>query len=366
MGNSSNTLTMANPTTFQPSQYPPFPDGLPEIELQTISLAKLQDEVNRQVEEARLLEICKTYGFFYLDFSGTKVAHLPKDADHFAKLAEEVFSLAVEEKLKYSFQKGTILGYKKKGVTVTDKYNTPDTAEFFNVSKNDFVSPNQSLLWPEVILDRRPEINKFTHTAHETCSTILAALARQLSLEPSVLSSIHRYNEQSTDHIRLTYGPPLSSKDSNELEIQTPAHTDFGTITMLFNWLGGLQLYSRSSRGTDEANVIEPDAGPDETWKYVRPKPNHAIINLGEAAAIFTGGILCAGRHRVLPAPGAQGHLERYSVVYFVRPEDEAIMQSLMPGQQRSTAVAGLKAKDWIVRQAKGLTKNKTALIEDD
>ena len=32
--------------------------------------------------------------------------------------------------------------------------------------------------------------------------------------------------------------------------------------------------------------------------------------------------MLCSGRHRVIPAPGAQGKLPRYSVVYFVRPEN--------------------------------------------
>jgi isopenicillin N synthase-like dioxygenase len=38
---------------------------------------------------------------------------------------------------------------------------------------------------------------------------------------------------------------------------------------------------------------------------------------------------LKSGKHRVVPAPGDQVHLDRYSVVYFVRPHDSVVMEPL-------------------------------------
>jgi isopenicillin N synthase-like dioxygenase len=41
----------------------------------------------------------------------------------------------------------------------------------------------------------------------------------------------------------------------------------------------------------------------------------------------FTNGALKSAKHRVVPAPGEQAALDRYSVVYFVRPHNEALMK---------------------------------------
>lgn len=43
----------------------------------------------------------------------------------------------------------------------------------------------------------------------------------------------------------------------------------------------------------------------------------------------FTNGLLKSAKHRVVPAPGAQGTVDRYSVVYFVRPHNDVPMKPL-------------------------------------
>jgi isopenicillin N synthase-like dioxygenase len=55
--------------------------------------------------------------------------------------------------------------------------------------------------------------------------------------------------------------------------------------------------------------------------------PGHAVINLGDAMVKFTNGALKSAKHRVVPSPGEQGELERYSVVYFVRPCHDSLMK---------------------------------------
>ena len=149
----------------------------------------------------------------------------------------------------------------------------------------------------------------------------------------------------------MTRGPPR--KTAEMPEIQTPSHTDFGTITVLMNWLGGLQVWSESSR---KAGPLEPDV-PGE-WLWVKPKPGCAIVNLGDAAVKYTNGVLCSGRHRVIPAPGEQGKYPRYSIVYFVRPCDHTRMKTLKghgipPADDMEEE--GVEAKEWIYQQAMGL-----------
>lgn len=98
---------------FVPLSYPAFPpDTKPCVELETFSLAELL--ADNQTERKRLLETCKSRGFFYLNFTGSGVADLPNRAAQIVtEVGEKFFSLPREEKSKYSYSlaKGTIFGY---------------------------------------------------------------------------------------------------------------------------------------------------------------------------------------------------------------------------------------------------------------
>jgi len=226
-----------------------------------------------------------------------------------------------------------------------------------NIAKNDMTLPpdsasKMSRVWPPLIMENQPLFNSYMRAAHNTGLSILSILATRLGIDPRELTSRHRLEESSGDIVRLTRGPPR--KNAEMPEIQTPSHTDFGTITVLMNWLGGLQVWSESARS---AGPLEPDT-PGE-WVWVKPKPGHAIINLGDAAVKFTNGVLCSGRHRVVPAPGEQGMFPRYSIVYFVRPENECIMEVLegrgIPRPESGEQGTKISVREWIMQQAKGL-----------
>jgi isopenicillin N synthase-like dioxygenase len=184
-------------------------------------------------------------------------------------------------------------------------------------------------------------------TAHATGHMILSILEAKLHLPPSALTNLHRIAAPSGDHVRFTRSPPLSSELAMEKQHATPAHTDFGSVTILLNWLGGLQIWTPETRG-------DIDRGQ---WAYVQPLPGHAIVNLGDAMVKFTNGILNSGRHRVLPAPGEQGKLIRYSIVYFVRPEDDVHLRVLdSPGiPEGDPNEETFTAKEWIIKKARSI-----------
>ncbi|KAI1463812.1 putative oxidoreductase [Daldinia caldariorum] len=340
-------------TEFTPELYPPFPSDVPQISLETIALTKLLN--GDSAEQGRVFDACVGRGFFYLELDGCAEGDvIRRGAEQIASVGERVFRLPLAEKMDYKMGK-SLFGYKYAGATVTDTAGTPDTAEFFNVGKNDMIVPNDRMLrpWPPAVLDAKLLFAEYVKTAHSIGLMILKILAEKLGIDPSEMAKRHRIEKLSGDHVRITRGPP---REKDEMpEIQTPSHTDFGTITILMNWLGGLQVWSESARKA-QLNTFQPDV-PGE-WLWVNPKRGCAIINLGDAAVRFTNGILCSGRHRVIPSPGAQGRFPRYSIVYFVRPEDKCVMKPIQGRdvpEGKESEDEEITAHQWIYQKSQGL-----------
>jgi len=139
--------------------------------------------------------------------------------------------------------------------------------------------------------------------------------------------------------------------------MSSPPITDFGTLTLLANRLGGLQILPP----TTPTNPTPPH-GSD-----VRPLRSHLIVNLGDALVRFTSSILRSNIHRVVNPPGEQAGCKRMSLVYFARPEDDVLLKPLEESEmvreaagERSGMGDGVEeeeevtAKEWILRRALG------------
>lgn len=219
---------------FTPEQYPPFPEGLPTVELETISLSKLL--AGDAAEQDRVFTICQGRGFFYLELAGSAPgATIAQGAEDLARLGADVFRLPLEEKMQYCGDKTrssrSIFGYKYAGATLADKASgVRDTAEFFNVSKDDMLAPTPDAMekaWPGLIMERRDLFRDYVTAAHGVGMLILGMLVERLGIDRQEIWNRHRLGEKAGDHVRITRGPP---RDKEEMpEIQTPSHTDFGT-----------------------------------------------------------------------------------------------------------------------------------------
>lgn len=332
---------------------PPFPDDIPTAPIASASLSKLLAEDD--TEGRKILEACRTQGFFYLDMRDSAEGQaLLDESEQLLQLATQAFNPPVDEKRKFALKKGVSLyGYKEAGgVKQTDKDKRPDSTEFFNVSKDHVHGIEPSREYPPEIEAAKPLIRDFTKNAHECGMVVLSTLARQLGLPPATFTDKNIFSLPSCDHCRLTRKTPHVD---DKRAIGLPSHTDFGSITILFNWLGGLQIQSH-----DPAKLGE--------WEYVKPVPGHAIINLGDSMVIFTNGELKSAKHRVVPAPGEQASVDRYSIVYFVRPTNDVLMKPVekfeangqvkVAGKFYDEFVVGDKdkvftSKDWMDARAK-------------
>lgn len=333
---------------------PPFPSDIPTAPIARISLQSLL--ASEPFACGSVLEACRTHGFFYLDLSSTPIGtSLLTASTRLHETAHRVFDHDPDYKTAHDLIKGvSLFGYKRAGtVKATDPTLRPDSIEFFNIAKDHVHSIAPSRSYPAEITAKETWdlLQAFTRDAHAVGMLVLRVLATQLAVDPTAFTSKNDFSKQSGDHVRLTHKPARVPDPSAAIGL--PSHTDFGSVTLLFNWLGGLQIQSN-----DPARAGERE--------FVQPVENCAIINLGDAMVTFTNGWLKSAKHRVVDAPGEQSGVDRYSVVYFVRPHDEAVMDAVEGFEHLSkdgARVAGkfepkvkegevLRAGDWMRQRA--------------
>ncbi|KAK7753156.1 hypothetical protein SLS62_004889 [Diatrype stigma] len=373
MPHSTTAAAPARPRT--PSSLPPFPSGLPEAPIQRISLEQLMRR--EPAAEQELWEACHTRGFFYLDLGGGEPEPGPgltlaSGADELERLSHGAFRLPAETKQAAAMARWrSLFGYKGPGIVAKeDPHRRRDVGEFWNLSKDDVLGQSSHpVAYPELLQEARPLLADFMRAAHEVGLLVLEILATRLGIPAGQLASKHRLDQPSGDHVRLTYGPgnpeaatttatatatatAAQIKEEADTRITTFAHTDFGSVTLLFNWLGGLQIENHDDGGDGGKTTA---ATATKSWEWVRPVPGHAICNLGDAMREFAGGRVASGRHRVVAAPGAQAALDRYSVVYFVRPEDSVVLEDLTPGAARKPEAERWTAVRWIEERSRAL-----------
>jgi len=193
-----------------------------------------------------------------------------------------------------------------------------------------------------MILENQELFENYARHCRAAIDCMLEHLNTHLELPPGTLANLHRINECSGDHVRFTQAPP---RPFDEAKARRAEHTDFGSITILFNWLGGLQIRV-----------------PDTTdWVYVRPIPGSCVVNLGDAMVKFTAGLLRSNIHRVVPAVGEQANLMRNSLVFFSRPENSVVLRRLKGGLIDAQPVVDtgkdepeMTAHEWIMAKGTG------------
>lgn len=211
--------------------------------------------------------------------------------------------------------------------------------EMYTIGQDDMVGtlnpPRQN---PEPIEATRQNCEQFFRRANAAVCVILDRLDGLMGLESGTLAKLSPIDKPSDTSLRMLLTRPQPQKssknqedssdkalsaststntDSSSKQITLGGHTDIGTITLLFHVAGGLQILPSGL-----------DNNPSN-WRYIRPAPCHALINIGDTMVEWTGGLLRSSLHRVVTAPGAQANVPRQSLAYLVRPMKEASMRRL-------------------------------------
>ena len=168
---------------------------------------------------------------------------------------------------------------------------------------------------PPLIHNHLAVFKSFLGHGQEIIQKISSTIAIQLSLPSETFTSLQTPTKPSGTVIRIIKAFAVSENES--LRTSMIHHTDFGTITLLANVVGGLQILAPGA-----------DVSDATAWHWVRPRPGCLIVNLGDAMVQWTGGILRSNVHRINHAPGLQRTVDRYSLAILARPERDASMRS--------------------------------------
>ena len=152
--------------------------------------------------------------------------------------------------------------YKPLGYTKIED-GRPDRCEIFSLPVDDLFAPVPHNSNPPAFENRRPLLISCAKHMHSIASLILTQLSTHLSLPPHMLSSMHAFTERSPSNLRFLHMPP---QQASAAQTSLMGHTDNGSVTVLFNIIGGLQILDET-----------------DSWRYVRPEPGHAIVNLGDS-----------------------------------------------------------------------------------
>lgn len=126
--------------------------------------------------------------------------------------------------------------------------------------------------------------------------------------------------------LRVLFYPPLS-QPSAAAETRAAAHSDYGSLTLLFRLRGQPGLEVRGPNGGPWMPVpvcppgTEADAGPP------------VLVNIGDLLSYWTNGLLRSTLHRVVLPAGAEA---RYSIAFFCHPAGATRLEAVPSDRVRA------------------------------
>lgn len=158
------------------------------------------------------------------------------------------------------------------------------------------------------------------------------------------LVELHREDRPSDTAMEvLKYLPYMPQSD----KVGHLAHTDLGSLSIVFADVGGLQVFHPIER----------------KWVYIDPKPDHAVCNIGDSVEFLTKGVLKSSLHRVVPHP-LQKERIKVSVIYFLRPATDAVFVDRDGKEWKSADWAQMKGH--FLKEGQRAKGSRTALTGRD
>ncbi|KAB8233740.1 hypothetical protein ETB97_008327 [Aspergillus alliaceus] len=260
--------------------------------LSRVGFAKI---TNHPIPESVILQLFAwTKGFFTLPLEHKrKAAHPPQPNPH------RGWSCIGQEKLSVIAQGKAVL----------------DLKESFDMG------PGDDELYPNIWTDEGdlPGFRAFMEDFYGRCQSLhlqlLSAIARSMQLPDSYFAPLC---SQNSSELRLNHYPAVSRHDLTTGTMRISSHTDFGTITLLFqDSVGGLEVEDQTRPGH-----YMPVAADDCT---------DIIVNVGDCLQRWTNDRLRSANHRVtLPRGLTHGMVDdRYSIAYFGKPSRDVSVRTL-------------------------------------
>ncbi|KAI9793859.1 MAG: hypothetical protein M1816_007111 [Peltula sp. TS41687] len=197
-----------------------------------------------------------------------------------------------------------------------------DYKEAFNFGE--FVNGIAQQLLPSVFAVNEAQVSHFADQCHHLCLKLLRLFA--LGLEVDVHQGgeewfSSRHEGPSATILRFLYYPATRSSSDFDpsVDVRAGAHSDYGSITLLFQRPGQPGLEVLTPSGSWSSVPVSPAGTESDASPPI-------LINIGDLLSYWTNGLLRSTVHRVM-SPAEAGHAtgqDRYSIAYFCHPVNEA------------------------------------------
>ncbi|KAI7542370.1 Clavaminate synthase-like protein [Hortaea werneckii] len=347
---------------------------------------------------SELLDAAAYYGFVFIANDPSTTGLSTTEIDTIFSLSKKFFSSPTEIKEEVSIasnQAGKNVGWLSQGIEKLDPatQKRPDIKEAFNIGEPIHNQLQQPL--PQPLKPHSQTLITFQNKCHALCQTILTHFATALEIEKDWFTTRHEQSKGPSGTVfRLLYypaaaeNPPTGGSETGD-DIRAGAHSDFGSLTLLFQQRGQPGLEIRTSKGEWAAVPVDPSSRSSATHRQHRAsgdqdtpgeKPTAALpilVNIGDLLEDWTAGLLKSTVHRVIFPKQPHGENkakvgkpgddvdsgkgegdgdsggDRYSIAYFCHPLDEAELEPV-PSRRveeyaaaaAATAAAGGGGKD--------------------
>ncbi|KAI0429745.1 hypothetical protein F5Y09DRAFT_309609 [Xylaria sp. FL1042] len=285
---------------------------------------------------AELAEACRDVGFVYVTNHGVP-DELLNEAFAWTR---RFFDLPLEKKMLAPHPPGPSVhrGYSWPGLEkvsqtiygqgeedgLIESRNVPDVKESYEIGSEDFAQQPNVWLPSDVLPGFREFTTMFYWRCFDVAKELLRALALGIGLDDE--DFFLRFHSGVNNQLRLLHYPPVEVEKVVKGEVaRMPAHSDWTTITMLFqDSRGGLQVEDPKQQGQ---------------FVDATPLPGALVMNVGDFLMRWSNDYLKSTLHRVtLPPPKEEEKgggsrplttLSRYSIPYFISPDPTAVIECL-------------------------------------
>jgi len=263
------------------------------------------DSATRQAVAQQIYQACHEIGFMYLKNPGIS----PQQIKALFNQSQFFFNLPLEVKQQLAWSdEVSNRGYVGVERERLDPDKPGDLKEAFNVGKEvstHDTAPNMIVnKWLPNQEDFQSEVLAFWDTCCQVAEQVLQAFAIALQVPEDFFATKH---DQQNHTLRLLHYPPIAQLPKLG-QVRAGAHSDYGSITLLFqDQVGGLEVQTK-----------------DSEWILAPAIPDTVVVNTGDLMQRWTNHVFCSTKHRVMIPTDERIARSRYSIAFFCHPNHDA------------------------------------------
>ncbi|KAK8089873.1 oxidoreductase [Apiospora hydei] len=163
-----------------------------------------------------------------------------EEIDQLFDVGKDILNLPEDAKQRYLHDiPKSFLGFKPRGQAKIET-NEPDRFEWFNLGQDSIMGTETTQPIPPLVQTHMSLFASFLEHGQSILATINTTLATQLALPPYAFACLQTPTRPSGTVVRIIKA--FAAERDEDVRTSMIHHTDFGTITLLANVVGGLQV----------------------------------------------------------------------------------------------------------------------------